>query len=92
MLTKQSAAARLPIAGRDVDAVPGLVLPLLPGIEGLAVELVDGRLGHLHVGGSAVEEEVDVVDVSAHVGEVDARELPRRAEAREVLGVDADQL
>ena len=77
---------------RDLDAVPRLVVLLLPGVVGLAVQLVDGRLGHLHVARPAVQEEVDVVDVSAHVGQVDARELPRRAEAGEVLGVDAHEL
>ena len=49
------------------------------------------RGGSRHGARSAVEKKVHIVDVPAHIGEVDAGKLSRRSQAGQVFHVDAHQ-
>ena len=65
---------------------------MLPGVEGLAVYLVDGRFGDLHRRRITGEKEINVIHVAADVRQVHAGEIAARTQFRQVFGVDSDQL
>ena len=65
---------------------------LFPSVAGLAVDLVDGRLGDGHRARIAGQEEVHVIHLAVGPHQVHAGEVPARAEIGQILGVDPDQL
>ena len=73
-------------------AYPGAVGFLLPGIVGLAVELVDRCFGHGHGPRVAGKKEINIVHIAADVSQVHAGKVTARAQVGQVLGVDSNQL
>ena len=71
--------------------MPTPILFLLPGIVGLAVNFMHGRLSHGHSAGIARKEKVDIVDITADIHQIDACKMAAGTQICQIFRVDAHQ-